>query len=850
MVKRHPTHSIPLDRRIIDRPRLLAALDETNERITLAVAPAGYGKTTLARQWIRNSNLAWGWIRATPASADVVFLASAIGSAVAAHVPSLAPRIEARGGTLTNPEVEAHGLAEIVAEELSGASIEVGLIFDDAHLIGSTPAVSLFMETLIAISKRRMIVLSRRRPSWLPTRYAIYGEMLELQRGELAFTPDEARTVLQTARKPDDVDRLIDLARGWPAVIGLASMNPSFSLPSDGLPSALYDYVAEELYREFDESLRPELLRLSAIPDLDRRAATKILGSRGSEALTAGVRHGFISPDPLAGYEIHPLARAFFHEKLLEDPVYKDGVQDIVGVLLDDGLVDEAFETIRKFGLHGMLPRLFEQHRKLLNSGRLSTLEVWVSYTSENGVHFPLLDLADAELERRRGRLAAAEALALQAAQGLPAHSDDIAHAYAIAGECAFYNPRRLRESLAFHEHAEKLAHTNEAVERALWGQILAAHEITDEDERPYAERFLALRTGDPNHELRAAGVKTSVAVHLLGRVLDTAQEVERVEDVLSRATDPLARSFYLYRVAYVNLLATRYTNAARFASAARDEVERERLQFARAHVLSVVAAVQLGLRRLARAEAAIETAADVADDLDDSFEVVNTRALRAKLLLARHDPAGALAAMPLILLDDVLPAMAGEYLSLRAVVLAVIGSPGEARATAARASETTLEVQTRCYVALVDALLDDASNDAREGSFLRNAVSIVEETQALDTLVTTVRAAPGIIPRLLEIGHNGLLAGMLRASNDDALAVKYRIELPGVVRMRTPLTRREREVLALVCEGLKNREIAGRLYLSEATVKLHVRRILAKTGARSRTEAVLRSQGESLGGE
>jgi DNA-binding NarL/FixJ family response regulator len=497
-----------------------------------------------------------------------------------------------------------------------------------------------------------------------------------------------------------------------------------------------------------------------------------------------------------------------------------------------------------------MLPRLFEQHRKLLNGGRLSTLEVWVSYASENGVHFPLLDLADAELERRRGRLAAAEALALQAAHGLPTEGDGVAHAYAIAGECAFYNPRRLRESLAFHEHAEKLARTNEAVGRALWGQIIAAHEITDEDERPYAERFLALRTGDPNHELRAAGVKTSVAVHMLGRVLDTAQEVERVEDVLLRATDPLARSFYLYRVAYVNVLASRYAHAARFANSARDEVERERLQFAKAHVLSVVAAVQLGLRRLARAEAAIETAADVAGDLEDSFEVVNTRALRAKLFLARRDPTAALAAMPLSLLDEVLPSMVGEYFSLRAMVLAVTGSTEEARATAATAAKTSLEVQTRCYVALVDALLDDASNDLCERSPLRKAVSLVEETQALDTLVTTVRAAPDIIPRLLAIERKDVLIASLRASNDDALAAKYGLELPEVAPLRTPLTRREREVLALVCEGLKNREIAGRLYLSEATVKLHVRRILAKTGARSRTEAVLRSQGESLGGE
>jgi DNA-binding NarL/FixJ family response regulator len=52
-------------------------------------------------------------------------------------------------------------------------------------------------------------------------------------------------------------------------------------------------------------------------------------------------------------------------------------------------------------------------------------------------------------------------------------------------------------------------------------------------------------------------------------------------------------------------------------------------------------------------------------------------------------------------------------------------------------------------------------------------------------------------------------------------------------------LTAREAEVLTLLASGLSNAEIAQRLYLSNATVKTHINRIFAKTGARDRAQAV-----------
>jgi DNA-binding NarL/FixJ family response regulator len=57
------------------------------------------------------------------------------------------------------------------------------------------------------------------------------------------------------------------------------------------------------------------------------------------------------------------------------------------------------------------------------------------------------------------------------------------------------------------------------------------------------------------------------------------------------------------------------------------------------------------------------------------------------------------------------------------------------------------------------------------------------------------------------------------------------------------PLSSREREILALLSQGLSNREIATRLSLAEGTVKNHITTILQKLGVEDRTQAALRAR-------
>ena len=101
------------------------------------------------------------------------------------------------------------------------------------------------------------------------------------------------------------------------------------------------------------------------------------------------------------------------------------------------------------------------------------------------------------------------------------------------------------------------------------------------------------------------------------------------------------------------------------------------------------------------------------------------------------------------------------------------------------------------------------------------------------------LRRALAEFQRLGASAAAGVLARRLRERGARGLPRGPR---PTTLENPAGLTSRELEILTLVAGGLRNREIAERLFLSEKTVDHHISAILAKLGVRSRTDAMRRA--------
>ena len=312
---------------IIKRPRLTKLLDESRARIILLLAPAGYGKTTLAREWVGGFRQGVAWYSASPASADVAALATGLAVELDLALGDLDGPCAARLSALAAVQQKPDPLARVLASSRAEWPKQLIVAIDDYHHLDSSTAAEEFVGALAKLLPATFVITTRTRPAWCAPRLSVYGEAFELGVDDLAMTDDEAEEVLRHARRPVSAGSISRLAEGWPAIIGLAAHSEG-RLPGGNAVPALRGFLAED-WLEAEPSEVQEALTVLAVAGVsDLALAHELLGPAAELAIEQGARHGLLSVPGPNRIALHPLLSEFLVDRLRQRPEHFSDVAE------------------------------------------------------------------------------------------------------------------------------------------------------------------------------------------------------------------------------------------------------------------------------------------------------------------------------------------------------------------------------------------------------------------------------------------------------------------------------------------------------------------------------------------
>ena len=307
----------------------------------------------------------------------------------------------------------------------------------------------------------------------------------------------------------------------------------------------------------------------------------------------------------------------------------------------------------------------------------------------------------------------------------------------------------------------------------------------------------------------------------------------------LPKVDDPLIRSSFLHVWSSALTFMGRYEEALEATEQQLKEAEGYRLAFVLPHAHIRRAVAFRGLRRFPDALDSLNEAKRLSDKSDD-YVAVSSDSTRIGLQLAMGDFEAALR-LSGSQASSASPNAVAEVIAVRALALACVGRHTEAAEAAKRATLLSSAAEPRLLCTFASTISAVAQGLTQSEELVAEAFNEVVSSGSVDVFVTAYRGFPSLLSEIARDDRcHTRLASIIAGARDEKLAramlpAPFKLELFG----ESILSSREREVLALIAEGLRNREIAEKLFISEVTVKAHVRNVLRKLGAKSRTHAV-----------
>ncbi|MCR5893178.1 LuxR family transcriptional regulator [Burkholderia sp. HAN2018] len=827
--------------------------------IVILQAPLGSGKSTLLQQ-IMEAGRAKRWTMAwlaldendnDPRRFEAYFISL------------IAQMVEEAGVAASGQAVRpSDNMLDWVFGQLARVDGPIGICIDDFQWIHEPAILHFFRDLLDALPGRcRVYIGSRNLPDVGVSALQVAEEALVLRMEDLRFSTDEAAVFLADAADTIDAETeafIQSRTEGWPAGLQLFKLALARDEIRDALdemrdctPLELVRYLSENTLALQPPAVRTFLLKTSQLRRLNGSLCGEVTGFEHADAVLRQLERDGLFVEALDGspgwYRYHGLFARFLSDRLAhEDAAHVIDVhRRAAHWYVRHGVPEEAmFHAVEAREYSLAITTLDDWASRLVEGAELVTVAYWfdrLPLQEVLGCRSLAVKIAWALVFLRRG--GPTHPLLSYLAETRNGHGADVVLAMALLFGNDLRGAARLADVPALRQPASGLF---EAFELGAAANLLAFSAMAEwDDER--AHHLLVLANSHNDHAQAAFSHGYTLALRCILQVMSAQPRLATDAPHATRGMRRDAGSPYVNRGMSAAALAASRIWAC-YEADQFDTVERLSAQFgediALATVPEFIALSMVSIARVHVARGRMLQARDALDTLER---------------LSFHNRWSSVREM-----------IAWERLYL-----------------AARSGETTR----------IDALLSQVSGDTAApdpgwievtellSGPLLGRIRLALQQQRLDRAAELLKAALGIVPArpLLSVklqvlqalvqhrqGHTRLALRTLQSAQDAARAGgctralldeggELAAMLDGTERAEplpkanvqkaawsSLLSQREDEILRLLCSGASNREISEKLFLSENTVKFHLKNLYLKLDVKNRAQAILKAQSDA----
>jgi LuxR family transcriptional regulator, maltose regulon positive regulatory protein len=866
---------------LVRRSHLISRLEEGQQRkLTVLSTPAGFGKTTLVVDWIRQSGRAAAWLSLDDGDNDPARFLEYLVRALQTVEVGLGDAVLQMLRSPQSPSFQA--ALTLLINEVAELNRQVTLVLDDYHLI-TVQSIHSGLEFILnhLPPTLHLYITTRSDPPIGLSRLRARGELVELRATDLCFSLEETKSFLNEimglALTPQDVEILGTRTEGW--IVGLKMAAVSMQGSGDaarriqifaGDDRYILDYLLEEVLEQQSEKVRNFLLQTSILDRFNHELCDAVTGLAESRAILQYLDNSNLFIVPLdnrrSWYRYHQLFGELLQHVLMREQA--ELLPDLHGEAARWFMEhDQAEEAIH----HAFQARDFETAADLMGQirlqlskrGQTATLLKWYRTFPKWFIGSrPLLSIWYSWGLIETGRHHEVEGV-LRAAERQISPTIRDEEARFLHGEFAML---RSSVSLEFEELDKTIELCNYAVEQfgdrhphsrcVLMGNLGIIYEHQGSLERAAEALSESLKLG----QVYGTYLNVIWTITFLGVVRIRQGRLREANQIFQQAINIVEeqdlQNLPAIELAYLGMSqlareAGRYEEALEYADKA---IESGRIGKAYWLVASYanLALVQLARNNLEHAERAVQQALEAKQAAGRTFsyrwadwlDLANVR-----LLLKKGDATGASA-----YLDNASSNVGALSLRpmpqlLRATVFIVLGRIKDAQAilqpliAEAKANDWGFVWIEAMRLAALAAF--EGGDNKSSQTLLLPLLEAAAREQYVATLLQDSELIEELIPPLLHRDDasirplQGYAISLVAAAQTQGEDVVPMAAASGAGGMVTPLSERELQVLRWINDGATNIEIADQLNIAVSTVKTHINNIYGKIGVKNRTQAL-----------